>query len=785
MAQRSLSVVKKAILLLSPMLALAPVVVRAEPVADRLLSNVRVSEQNGCAIVRIEFNLRVQYQSHFPLAVGDELRIQVHPLDQLADDKKAVVNAESLRAPSNERASIHGIELETLGPTSKLTVYFRRNVAFKVAQGVDFKSILIAISGPKATAGCEPVQGAATAETANDATTSGRIAQGVTNKEKSSKWQTDLRADDQQVQALLEAQSALEKSNPDRAVQLLTKLLESGGTKVRQDAQELLGDARFARGQLAHARAEYQDYLRQYPSGPGADRVRQRLAAMESAPAPGVPVPPADTGEPGKQIKLGPADDAGGRPAIARGTMESAAGGHLVDAPKSPTEWTVTQFASVSTYYNMNQGGRGFIETPRVNVGWDKEDPYRSYQSAFLSNFDYDGRFENAAYAGRLKFSASQQNDLVSSQNNQTRITSLYLDGRLKDAGITTRVGRQSATGGGVLGRFDGVIMGYQATETVKLTALGGSPVERSQDLPFHNHRYFYGAGTEASFFGKQLETSAYLIEQRTESLLDRQAVGTEMRYVKDGTAGFGNFEYDTHFSQINSAVLTSSRSFGDQSNASINLDYRRSPILLASNALQGQGVYTLSELLQRYTRSEVDQLALDRTAKSYTGTASYSRPINPKLQWSSDVTVNYLSGMPGSGGIDPTPSTGMLYFLSTQLTATGVFREGDSATAGVRYANSMTSDRYMLDFGTSYPISPDWRVNPMLRFGYAQYKTETRQEYQVIPSVRTSYQVRPDTAIEFEVGGKGTLTNSPIEHSSQYELLFLAGVRYDWSSTK
>jgi hypothetical protein len=126
-----------------------------------------------------------------------------------------------------------------------------------------------------------------------------------------------------------------------------------------------------------------------------------------------------------------------------------------------------------------------------------------------------------------------------------------------------------------------------------------------------------------------------------------------------------------------------------------------------------------------------------------------------------------------------------MGYYAATQLVGTSVFRENDSASVGLRYANTETSDRYMIEFGSSYPITQDWRVNPMLRFGYGQYKSETRSEYQFIPSVRTSYAVRPDTHVEFELGGKVGFNNSSTVRDYQTDLLFFAGVRYDFSSVK
>jgi hypothetical protein len=361
----------------------------------------------------------------------------------------------------------------------------------------------------------------------------------------------------------------------------------------------------------------------------------------------------------------------------------------------------------------------------------------------------------------------------------------VYFDGRIKGSGIQTRIGRQMGSSGGVLGRFDGAMLSYQIAENAKINVIGGAPVERTRDKPLTNHRVFYGVGTDYSFWGKTLETSAYLFEQRAEGLVDRQSIGGDVRYVKNATSLYGAVDFDTHFGQLNSSVFSANKMFGDQSSASVNLDYRRAPTLLASNALQGQGLYTLKELLQRYNVNEIDQLAFDRTAQSYTVTAAYSRPLNGKLQWTADMTANYLSGMPASGGVDAVSSTGAAYYLATQLIGTDVFFDKDSVTGGVRYASTLTSDRYMLELGMSYTFVRDLRLNPTLRFGYADYKNETRNEYQFIPSLRTSYAINPSIMLDFEVGGKLTLGKSDLGKELQNEVLFLAGIRYDFSSSK
>ena len=86
--------------------------------------------------------------------------------------------------------------------------------------------------------------------------------------------------DDQRAQMLRDARTALEKHQYPEAVDLLSRLLRQPEYPGRADAQELLGLVRERAGQLAQAKAEYEAYLRRYPNGPGAARVRGRLQAL-------------------------------------------------------------------------------------------------------------------------------------------------------------------------------------------------------------------------------------------------------------------------------------------------------------------------------------------------------------------------------------------------------------------------------------------------------------------------------------------------------------------------
>ena len=56
-------------------------------------------------------------------------------------------------------------------------------------------------------------------------------------------------------------------------MELLTRLLRQPEYPGRAEAQELIGLVRERAGQLAHAKVEYQEYLRRYPNGAAAARV--------------------------------------------------------------------------------------------------------------------------------------------------------------------------------------------------------------------------------------------------------------------------------------------------------------------------------------------------------------------------------------------------------------------------------------------------------------------------------------------------------------------------------
>src|SRR5882724_10171482 len=84
---------------------------------------------------------------------------------------------------------------------------------------------------------------------------------------------------------LAEVRVAMGSRDYAKAISLLTKLQRQPEFPERAHAQELLGLARERAGQLAHAKAEYEEYLSRYPHGEAAERVTTRLRLLRAASA--------------------------------------------------------------------------------------------------------------------------------------------------------------------------------------------------------------------------------------------------------------------------------------------------------------------------------------------------------------------------------------------------------------------------------------------------------------------------------------------------------------------
>jgi hypothetical protein len=737
---------------------------RAEPVLDRALSGLRLMTTPSCVVVKIEFNFRVRYVSHFPIGTGDELRVSVRPIDPGQAAALAILRREALRAPESARAGIKAIDFEADQPSGPvLRVQFNHPVAYQVAQGPDFESIVVAIAGRTPRADCRPVFPSrigtgwdATVVAENQVPPPPSAARPVPvarQKERPAGQLTE--AEVRSVAASMdEARAAIRKGNSSHAVQLLTKVLGKPENEYSAEAQELLGVAYQKDGRSAEARGEYEDYLRRYPGGEGAERVSQRLDGILTA-----------TGESRERLRTTKAWSAE--------TEEPGA------SRTRPTTWSVS--GSASQFYIRDDSFRTLRDPSLPPDPNEDKDDHRVHQNALLSSLDLIAVMSNDQFKSKFRFSGTEEHGFSDDEEDTLSVAAFFFEITFREIDLMTRLGRQTRNTGGVLGRFDGGVVSWQASPTVRLNVVAGSPVDRRQDEPFKDDRYFYGVSADIGRIWDGLETTVFALEQRDRSFLDRQAVGAELRYIDSTKSAFATIDYDVHFQELNAAIFSGTWTLADKSTIQVGADYRKSPYLSAWNALQGQPFLTLYDLLRVHTQDEIDQLAIDRTPTYKSATIGYSLPLTDNLQLSFDATVANLSGTVASFGVDATPSSGDEYFYSAQLIGTSLLADGDLYIAGLRFADRETSDLYVLDLSARYPLTDEFRISPRLRLGYEFGNDTDLREFTVLPSVLLNYYWTKDLSFELEAGTRLTSREQGGAKEDETEFFLTVGFRYDF----
>ncbi len=529
---------------------------------------------------------------------------------------------------------------------------------------------------------------------------------------------------------LKQARAAFRRKDYPTAIPLLTKLMEQPEFPQRAEALELLGLARERSGQLAHAEAEYEEYLRRYPQGEAADRVRKRLRALTFATS----------------------------PASAKARAAAAA----------ESQWKV--YGGVSQMYR------------RDDAGFDNgvTSGNRTTQEAVLNDVALSARRRGERFDFASRVSGGYGFDLLNDgPGDQARVSLMFAELHDRNLDWTLRGGRQSGSAGGLLGTFDGLYAGYQWRPRLRLNTFFGYPVDSTRDGPATD-RQFYALSADFGTFANAWDVSVYAVTQDYFGMTDRQAIGSELRYFRPGRTFVGLVDYDIHYQDLNNLMLLGTIALPARWTMSINLDHRKSPSLAARNAMIGQPVSSFDQLFGLFTRDEIEQLAEDRTAESDVYTLSLSRPFGERWQWTMDVSSMSLSATPASGGVIETPDSGTDLIFATQALGYGLFGRGDVTSLGMLYQVGDTTDTMALGLNAQFPVGQAWRIGPRLRIDQRDFHTDGSQQLLYAGGLRTEVRWQ-HLSVEFEGGaefGQRTLGEAS-EDTTRY--FFSLGYRYDF----
>jgi hypothetical protein len=546
---------------------------------------------------------------------------------------------------------------------------------------------------------------------------------------------------------MAQARESLVRKEGPAAVEALQAVLELPPNASSRDAQALIGEARLLAGDSGRALAEFEQFLRQYPEGPDADRVRAALAAL---------APPAVA-------------DAG--PAGSRRVKPST-----------------TLTGSISTYYYGGQSKvrtQEFQDSPLSGLPELVSDATLSSddQSQWVGNADVNWRYRDADIDQRFVFRDTILRDQLRPEKSRNRLNALYYDQRSFASGFGFRVGRQTPLGDGVLGRFDGAQVGYLFRPRWKVRATAGVPTDDLLDTK----RYFYGAAIEGEALTPQLGGSLYGIEQKIDGQTDRRAIGTELRYFDGGLSGTAQFDYDVSLKALNIATVQGTWQGADNMVVNALYDQRTAPLMMLGNVLffidpsLPVRPTRIGDLLATTSVEVLRERARQITAKSTQAALGFTKPVAEGWQVGMDMRYTNTGAVAPVPDILPggLPSTGDIWSLSGQVIGTNLFSDRDTHVMVANFLNGPTFEGQFASYNASL-FSNGLQLEPSLKL-YRQSEKSGLKSTRWAPGLRVTYRVLQQLALESELTVENSSTTGPNRDESSRRTFYYLGGRYEF----
>ena len=547
-------------------------------------------------------------------------------------------------------------------------------------------------------------------------------------------------ADGQGAALLAKAQTAYNEARYQDAVDATNQALMLPPNPFTPAAQELIGLAWEALKQPAKARSEYQLYQKLYPQGEAAQRVAQRLIALGAAPA----VVQAD----GTGLK--------------------------------PDKKRLSATGSISQYY---YGGQTKTDSlVNIATGIDQNTLTRTNQSVLVSSWDATGRYESDESIVKLVMRGSHSDNLAtaSAQTAATQglVSAAYVDYRDIKSRMDFRVGRQSAIGGSLFGLFDGVSMAMPLGEKYKVDAMLGVPANTLVNAP---QQAMAGVMLEADNLFEHWGGNLSLVEQTTEGISDRRAIGAEVRYFGESLSMYTQLDYDLNFNAINALTLQGSFQGPYDTTVTLLLDDRKAPSLQLSDALISQPGTSLKTLLQTNSLATVQGYALATAAQARQAMVSLSRALSSQWQGSMDMRYSEVGALPAVGNFQAQPATGAQYNMSFQLTGSNLYSSRDINGFNLSFITSDTMNGTQLAFNnlTGF-MGNKLSLEPSIRY-YTQTDNTQTKISRISPGLRLSYKLSDHANLMAETVYETSQTDGPSNHETSESYFFYLGYRYDF----
>ena len=548
-----------------------------------------------------------------------------------------------------------------------------------------------------------------------------------------------------QAMALMTAaQAALGREDPVAAIESLGLLLNLPPNTQSRSAQEMIGTVRLKIGETVRAKAEFEAFLNLYPKGPDSDRVRELLALIPTARTEG--------------------------------------------AEKAPPEPESNWSGSLSTFYF---GGKSqvrdqtFEDSPvgGLPVLISDDTILDTDLGQMQTSVDLNWRKRTSESDSRFVLRESYTFNLEPGKDNRNRLTALYYDHKSIANGTSFRVGRQSPIGGGVLYRFDGLQAGYTFAPKWRINAVAGVPSEKFLE----SKRNLYGAWIDAEELTSSLSGSLYFNQGNIDGVLDRRAVGTELRYFNGGVSVTSQLDYDLALKGVNIASLQGTWQLPDTSVLNLLYDQRKVPLLSLGNILFFQDpnltpVRRVGDLLNTATLAQLQDRARAITASQKQFLFGGTTPLNDQWQIGGDLGLTNVSAVAPVPDVlpDGQPSTGNVWSLTSQLIGSNLYSKSDTHVYVATLLKGPTYRGLQLAYNNMTAFENGWRFEPSLKF-YRQSDDLGNDLSRWTPGLRVSYRIGDSGTLESELSYESTKRTGPLSNESSNRLYYYLGARYDF----
>ncbi|MBI5925961.1 MAG: tetratricopeptide repeat protein [Aquabacterium sp.] len=572
---------------------------------------------------------------------------------------------------------------------------------------------------------------------------------------------------DQQARDLLDqSRQAYEQQKPEEAIRLLNQLLDLPATAVTPDAQELLGMVRLSQGEQAKAQAEFESYLKQYPSGPGAERVKGLLAGIQ----------PAD-------LKLVPTIESIKTPEGAITTTGSISQYYYGGKSTTATQAVRDTDGTLLSADEINNRSKAPISTTdqrllstNVDTTWRSRDADRDIKLVFRDQFDY-----NMLSDAQLKGKSRDRN----------RLNAAYFDYQGLKNGLRGRLGRQSAMWGGE-GRYDGASGSYAFRPKWKVSAAAGQPTDKLGAAK----RQFFGTSIDADALTPNMGASLFVLQRNIDGEVDRRATGADLRYFTQSSSLMASTDYDVIFKKIN--VVSLQGTYTAEDNTTVLATYERRSLAPASlsqtlffqyQEFTDAGIIpqTITDLKNRgYTVDQLRELVRANTSYWTHSMLSVTTPVSP--QWQTGATLDFNR----TGAIAPNAvlpqgqaASGLSKTLSLLAIGSNLYSARDTNVFTVSLMRGKQIKTYMLNYNNMTPLTDTWQLEPGLRWQRnISQDTTTGLNITTVawgPGLKASFKPRPSVTLESNLNVDYTRTEGVANNDQSTRYTYFLGYRYDY----